>query len=125
MDALKCAACGVTLAFTSSDSLHGHDADAAVDNFLTDLSHKHSSYCIWHAHQPTSHDLVAFPTAQPPAVCEAFVGRVAELCQLEALPYLGGYGMALLSDRCLDQLMGLLETAVVPIAVRLACGCGR
>jgi C3HC zinc finger-like len=120
MDTLRCTACKATLAFTASDALHGNDASAAVDDFLSELSQKHSSYCIWHAHQPTSHDVLAFPSAQPEAVCEAFVGRVAELGQLEAMPYLGGYGMALLSDRCLNQLLALLETPVVPIPVRIS-----
>lgn len=120
MDALKCAACNAVLSFTSSDTLHGHDADALVDTFLSNLSQKHEAYCLWHSHEPTRHDLIAFPAAQPAAVCEAFVGRIAELGQLDSLPHLGGAGMALLTDRCLNQLIALLEATAVPIAVRCA-----
>jgi hypothetical protein len=118
MDTLECPSCGAVVAFTSSDTLLGHDADEAVDAFLRDLAQRHTSYCIWHGHPPTSHDLIAFPTAQAYPVCEALVGRIAELAQLEALPYLGGSGMAVLTDRCLNQLLAYLDTAVVPIMVR-------
>ena len=118
IDTLSCPACGATIAFTASDSLVGSDADEAISEFVQQLSNKHEPFCIWHGHPPTKHDLHAFPSGSQAAVCDAMVERIAELAQLAAMPLLGGPGLAVLTDRCLPQLLALLETTTIPITVR-------
>lgn len=104
--------------YTASERLFGHEADEASRNFQKQLREAHDPHCIWHSHSPVGAELIGFPSAQPHAVCEAFVGRVAELAGLDGLPFLGGYGIAILTDRCLAQVLALLDTTMVPIPVR-------
>jgi hypothetical protein len=117
MDTLTCGACSKVLAYTASERLCGREADAAASSFEQQLHEAHASHCIWHSHPPVSAELIGFPSAQPHVVCEAFVGRVAELAGLNGLPCLGGYGIALLTDRCLAQVLALLDATTVPISV--------
>lgn len=120
MDTLTCPTCGAVICFTASDTLMGKDADEAVEGFLHDLSHKHTSYCIWHGHPPTKHELLAFPAASPQPICDAMVERVADIAQLSALPFLGGAGLAMLTDTCLPQMLALLDSSTIPISVRFS-----
>ena len=118
MDTLTCQSCGATLAHTASERLHGAEADAATAAFEVELRVRHTAYCIWHSHEAVAADLIAFPSAQPHLVCEAFVGRVEELTALNGLPPLGGLGLAVLAERCLPQLLAVLDATAVPVQVR-------
>lgn len=117
-DVLKCPACQQTLAFTASSTLHGHDADTLVQDFVAQLSSKHEAFCVWHDQGScASNEILPFPAAPQKLVCEAFVGRIAELGQLEGLPCLGGLGIATMTSQCLAQLMALLDATAVPLQV--------
>lgn len=120
VDVLKCTACQQTLAFSPSSTLHGHDADELVEQFVAQLSHQHEPFCMWRGHEPCCSSTLPFPPAPQQRVCEAFAGRIAQLGQLEALPSLGGLGIATIANQCLDQLMALLDATSVPVQVRAA-----
>lgn len=125
MDTLTCQSCGATLAHTSSERLVGADADAAAAQLEEQLRTAHTAYCIWHSHEAVGADLIAFPSAQPALVCDAFAGRVEELAALDGLPALGGLGLAVLAERCLPQLLAVLDATAVPVQVRVCHACLR
>jgi C3HC zinc finger-like len=122
MDKLTCPFCKNTLTYSGTRAAQLDDSNSALTAFATQLRTGHHERCPWAHAQADCSVLVAFPTAPPAPIWQAFVERLTQLCQVDALPTVSSKGLAKLAQQRFPQLLTLLDASAVPVQVRSAHG---
>lgn len=116
MDRLSCPCCKQSLTFTGTRTAR-RASDSTVDSFVKKLRSGHHERCPWAHAQADCSSLIAFPTALPEPIWQAFVDRLAQLALVEALPSVACRGVSKLAQQRFPQLLALLDASAVPVQV--------
>jgi hypothetical protein len=117
MDKLTCPSCKHTLTYSGTRAAKLDDSSSALTAFASQLRTGHHERCPWAHAQADCSALVAFPTAPPLPIWQAFVERLTQLCQVDALPTVSSKGLSKLAQQRFPQLLALLDAAAVPVQV--------
>ena len=128
MDKLTCPCCKNTLTYSGTRAAKQDDCSPALTAFATQLRTAHHERCPWAHAQADCSVLVAFPTAPPAPIWQAFLERLTQLCEVDALPTVSSKGLSKLAQQRFPQLLTLLDASSVPVQVcclpaPLSAGC--